>query len=273
MLLSVILLSLITLIILVFIILFGNQWGPLKFIERLVHFYTGKRPKVMTLKLKDEVVKFRIEKGITTQNAFAFLKTYDYEESNMKRIKTYSNALTLVLCMSFILISLFVYFNMDSPFWWRCLDTKMISKHGLPLSYEWNTYFYAHHNFLKVFADGLASNLFIGTFILTFIIAVIYYLLGLFCLVFILPLYISFFLVRQLKINIKRVYLVTMAFLATVAQLFFGIKLLSFLADQYSIAALIIALAPILAGIIFSIGYRLRTPYFVNHFSDFIRKT
>lgn len=189
MLLSVLLLSLISLITLVLIISFGNRWGPLKFIERLVHFYTDKEPKVMTLTLKNQIVEYRITDRTRNQNTLDFLTHYASKPSN-----AFSYMIALFVSMSVILISIFIFFKMDSPFWWRNID----SHDGMLLSYNWHNYFYADHNVLQVFADGFASNLFVGTFILLALFLILVFLCSVLIIFIGLPSILTFNILKRI---------------------------------------------------------------------------
>lgn len=194
MLLSVLIISLISLFILVLIISFGNRWGPLKFIERLVHFYTDKEPKVMTLTLKNQIVEYRITDRTRNQNTLDFLTHYASKPSN-----AFSYMIALFVSMSVILISIFIFFKMDSPFWWR----NMFSHDGMLLSYNWHNYFYADYNVLQVFADGFASNLFVGTFILLALFLILVYLCSYLFIFVGLPSIITFNFLKRISTKVK----------------------------------------------------------------------
>ena len=193
MLLSVLIISLISLFILVLIILFGTARG-LKFVERLVHFYTDKEPKVMTLTLKNQIVEYRITDRTRNQNTLDFLTHYASKPSN-----AFSYMIALFVSMSVILISIFIFFKMDSPFWWRNLDFHPTWR----LYYNWQNYFYADHNVLQVFADGFASNLFVGTFILLALFLLLVYLCSILFIFVGLPGIITFNILKRISTKVK----------------------------------------------------------------------
>lgn len=263
MLLSVLLLSLISLITLVLIISFGNRWGPLKFIERLVHFYTDKEPKVMTLTLKNQIVEYRITDRTRNQYTLDFLTHYASKPSN-----AYSIMIALTLSMSIILISIFIFFKMDSPFWWRTyFETNS--------TYIWHNYFYADHNVLQVFADGFASNLFVGTVLLIILFFLKNTLEGLVFLFFFIPFDISRYILQKLNLNIKSGFKGTLVIILGLALLVLFGTFLNFFHDSYKFMQLIMGMGPFLTGVVFSVGLSLQKPYFVNTFSvlmDLIRE-
>jgi hypothetical protein len=270
MLLSVLLLSLISLITLVLIISFGNRWGPLKFIERLVHFYTDKEPKVMTLTLKNQIVEYRITDRTRNQNTLDFLTHYASKPSN-----AFSYMIALFLSMSVILIAIFIFFKMDSPFWWRNVDSVRCIAHNhlFPLSYNWHKYFYADHNVLQVFADGFASNLFVGTVLLIILFFLKNTLEGLVFLFFFIPFDISRYILQKLNLNIKSGFKGTLVIILGLAQLVLFGTFLNFFHDSYKFMQLIMGMGPFLTGVVFSVGLSLQKPYFVNTFSEFVKVT
>ena len=266
MLLSVLIISLISLFILVLIILFGTARG-LKFVERLVHFYTDKEPKVMTLTLKNQIVEYRITDRTRNQNTLDFLTHYASKPSN-----AFSYMIALFVSMSVILISIFIFFKMDSPFWWRNLDFHV---HGSwLLSYNCHNYLYADHNVLQVFADGFASNLFVGTFILLALFLILVYLCSYLFIIFGLPGIITFNILKRISTKVKfeihvgfllLIYIVgVISMIGGEFALFEYFKKTNFYLTQ-KIMRPIILISPLLTILILYIGSKFKNSLIASH--------
>jgi hypothetical protein len=268
MLLSALIISLISVFILVLIILFGTVKG-LKFIERLVHFYTDKEPKVMILTLKNQIVEYRITDRITNPNTLNFLKHYVSKPGNLKPKVVYSNMIALFVSMSVILISIFIFFKMDSPFWWRNLDFHPTWR----LSYNWHNYFYADHNVLQVFAEGFASNLFVGTFILLALFLILVFLCSVLIIFIGLPSILTFNILKRILEKLKfeiHIGFLWLIYIVSIFSMIGGVTTLHayFAKTDYSlthkIGSIIILISPLIALLIQYLGLKLKNKLFTE---------